>query len=577
MQKDKAKRFYVLLWTSVVLALGGVVGAKPAYHWYAHRRAIEIVNDIYKQDLPRGDWASVSRKLRLATSFSFRAPEVLRLTAQVLSAADKIEALQYYARLVETGTATLEDRLEYARQALHFNRPDVSRTLARDILAQSPVNVDALLIGTEALTRLGLTQDASRLAEATLQTHPTNEEAILRLGVLRSLDSDEKLRQAGRKLLWGLAIGQGPFRTKAVEHLATETTLTRAELIVLAKAMEYQTNRNLTQDLVFYDLRHRLAPESERGPIAALVVQRLGEKATPTERIMAADWLLNHGASLRVSEVLTESMSRQSSLAAERWIQAKANLDNWAEVNDLVEDFTIAIPPAIRHCFRAVIQNRSGNTNAVISHLTQAVTALNTLNASKDEAAQNDPSQILVVAKFAEQLRQPKLAAAAYDKLLPYPTHAAQAAREIFRTLALSDDVQQVLVTLRRLREFQPTNLEIADALSWGELLTRQRVPENAALCLERLAKYPNSDRFRITAALGHIRQNNPDAAIALLEARYPDRTDMPGRARLLYVAALGNAGQRQPAERLAATLDLQKFKSEELEMIRPWREELNR
>ena len=127
--------------------------------------------------------------------------------------------------------------------------------------------------------------------------------------------------------------------------------------------------------------------------------------------------------------------------------------------------------------------------------------------------------------------------------------------------------------TLRRLRQFQPNSLELADLISWFELVTRQRIAVNAAAAKERVNKEPQSDRFRLTLALAELRQDNPEAALALLEGKNLDRTNAPPRARLLYVAALGAAGQRQTAQRLAQVLDLTPFKPEEIELIRPWRE----
>ena len=568
MQQDRSKLFYWLLWTSFALGLGGIVAAKPTYRWYRHRHALQLVAEANNTDIPKRDWDAVGRKLRLVLGFDSEAPEVLRLAARFLTVGEREESLQYYGKLVATGTATAADKIDFARAALRHDRADITRAQVREVLSQDPLNLQASLLGIEALERLRLVQEATRLAEATLQAHPTSDEATLRLGLLKSAESDEPRRQEGRQLLWGLAIGNGPSGGRAVERLASETTLSRPEMTILVKSMEMATNRSLPQDLMLYDLRFRLAPEPEQGAIRSLVIQRLGNQPTVMERVAVADWLLSHGAHERVREVLDESLTRQSGIATERWLQALAVGGKWTEVNTLVEDGTVAIPVALRHCYRALLQHREGNTNAVVSHLTQAVNALR----EKDE-----PGPVYVVARYAEQLQQPRLAAAAYDRLLPYPNHASRASQEILRILSRSDDVQQVLVTLRRLLEFQPGNLDIADSLSWGELLTRQRVTENAIANQERRAKNPKSDRFRLTAVLALLRQNNPEAALALLESRYTDKSTMPPRARLLHIAALGSSGQRQAAQNLAATLDLTSFKSEEIELIRPWREEPNR
>jgi len=322
----------------------------------------------------------------------------------------------------------------------------------------------------------------------------------------------------------------------------------------------------LTQNLILYDLRHRLAQPDQRSGYESLVVQLLGSSPSPAERIQVADWLLMHGAPQRVTEVLDEELCRHNMGAAQRWIQARANSGQWQEVAELVEDSSLAISPEIRHCYRAMLSTRAGDTNAAATHLTLALSSL-----------KNNINQIYVVADYAEKLQQPRVAAAAYDKLLPYPLHAARAAREILRLLRPSDDVHHLLTTLRRLREFQPESNDIGDSISWWELVTGQRVEENAKAAADRLAKNPTVDRFRLTKALAYLRQNNPDSALGLLEGRYVGGTNMTTRARLLYVAALGASGQRQTAQRIAATLNVASLKPEEVALVRPWREDANR
>ena len=562
MLKYRPLRFHFVLWTLALLALAGAVSAKPLYRRYKHRKALALVAEVNTRDFPAQDWNSVGKKLRLANAYDPREPEVLRLAARFLAIAGKMDTLTFYSLLVESGSATVTARLDYARQALIHNRPDVARLQARQVMTETPTNLQALLLGIEALERLGWTREALALATAAMRAHPTSDLVQLRLGLLQMAEVDETTRETGKRLLWGLAMSRGPVNARAVQRLALETNLQRIELLILAKSLESVTNRTLAQDMAWYDLRYRLADEAERSPLVSLMIQRLGSQPSTLERIQAADWLLTHNAPTRVPEVLDESLSRMVPAVAQRWIQAKANAGGWDEVSILIEDATLAIEPELRHCYRALIQYRNGNTNAVAGYLQQAVGAL-----------RDNPEKILMVASYAEKLRQPKLAAAAYEKLLSFPFHAARAAQEILRLLGPSDDVQNLLSTLRRLQQFQPDNADIADMITWYELVIRRRVAEQAAAAQERFKKNPENDRFRLTAALAQLRQNNPDAALSLLESRYANPTNLPPRARLLYTAAVGGTGQRQNAERLADLINPAQFKPEEFELIRPWRE----
>lgn len=562
MYKDRPFRFYLLLWALVILSVVAGLTAKPLYRRYKKHKALEIVAEINAKDFPAQDWDSVGRKIRLAHGYAPNEPEVLRVSARYLAIAGQPDSLQYYAMLIETGKATVGDRIDYARQSLRHNRPDIGRAQIRQVMVESPLNHEGLMVGIEILDRLGLTRDALQLAEAAFQSHPTSDEANFRLGWLQMRSGRKDLRERGRKLLWSLALAQGPFKGRAIERLTAERDMERAEILVLTKSLEAIPQRTLTDDFLWYDLRHRLASDDEKNGIVSLVIQRLGHQAAASERIQAADWLLTHGAPTRVTEVLDESLIRQNGAAAQRWIQARANAGNWAEVGGLIEDTSLTLSPNLRHCYRALMEFREGNTNAVISHLNDALTTL-----------KDNPTEVMIVANYAERLRQPKLAAAAFEKLLANPLHAARAAQEMLRLLSPSDDVQHLLTTLRRLHQFQPDNEDVADTISWYELMTGQRVPQNAVATQERMSRHPKSDRFRLTAALAHLKQHNPDAALNLLEGQSLDQTNAPARGRLLYVAAVGATGQRQTAERLAQDLNPATYKPEEFELVRPWRE----
>ena len=568
MFKDRSISIPVLLLSGLALLVGTALiakpewVAKPAYRLYKTRRALQLVTVAREKYFPARDWASVDRNLRLANAFAPTEPEVLRLSARFLAVGNREATLQYYSMLMNTGAATITDRLEYARQGLLHDRPDITRLQVREILLVAPRHRDALLAGIEALERLGLADDALRLAQTTFQAYPSDDEAALHVGLLQMARPDPIARAAGHRLLWGLAISRGAMKTRAIERLAQDTTLPRSELDALAHALAAMPSRTLAQDLSWFDLRVRLAPPGERSALATLAVQRLGAEPSLQDRLQVADWLLAHQLPERVGEAISEELSRQSAVVAQRWLQAKANAGKWDEVVALIDDNTMSIAPELRHCYRALVEFRAGNTNAVARHLKLAIAVLKTI-----------PDHVAVVSGYAEKLGQPKLAAQAQEKLLSDPIHVHRAAREIIRLLGTSDDVQELLTTLRRLRQFQPNSLELADLISWFELVTRQRIGVNAAAAKERVNKEPQSDRFRLTLALAELRQDNPEAALALLEGKNLDRTNAPPRARLLYVAALGAAGQRQTAQRLAQVLDLTPFKPEEIELIRPWRE----
>jgi len=560
--KDRSISVPLLVCVLAGLVVGGVMSARPAYNSYKRWRALKLVAQARTQYLPARNWSAMDHTLRLANGFAPTEPEVLRICAEYLALGNNENALIYYGNLVESGHATAADRWGYARQALLHNRPDIARQQSGVILKLVPLERDALLLGIEALLKLGVAEDAYQLAEIGYQAHPSDDELALQFGVLQVNRTDPSQQAAGRRILWGLAMSQAPQRHRAIERLAQNPTLSRTELTLLARILEQVPTRTLTQELTWLGLRHRLAAESERAELNSACVRLVSKASEIGERVQLADWLLGHGAPDRVPEVITVEQCQQNANAAQRWLQGKADEGKWSEVASFIDDPTFSIAPPLRSCFRAQVSYRQGDTNATIAYLKQAVSQVG-----------HDPNHLSVIAGYAERLGHPKIAAEALERLLSNPLQADRAAQDIVRLLTPSDDVQDLLATLRRMQQFRPKDQGVADLICWFELLLRQRIGPNADAARERFQKAPNNHRFRLTLALAELRLDNPDAALAHLEQQPIDPTNSPVRVRLLYAAALGSAGQRILAQQVAKNLDVTRLKPEEVDLIRPWRE----
>ena len=85
--------------------------------------------------------------------------------------------------------------------------------------------------------------------------------------------------------------------------------------------------------------------------------------------------------------------------------------------------------------------------------------------------------------------------------------------------------------------------------------------------------KYPGEPKYAATLALGWLRRSAPQKAFETLESRHLLEETAPIRARLVHSAALGAAGRRDPARRVARLIDTQGLRAEERLLIQEWME----
>jgi Flp pilus assembly protein TadD len=214
----------------------------------------------------------------------------------------------------------------------------------------------------------------------------------------------------------------------------------------------------------------------------------------------------------------------------------------------------------LRDVYRALVASRLGTEQEVTAHL-----------ASAASGTRNDPSLAGVVAGYAEAFDQPAIAAEALQNLMADPGRIARTGPKVLRLLNRVDDTQPLLQALERLVQVNPGDAKLRNERAWWLLITGQRIEESRAVAEELLKDSPSDLRYLATLSLAHLRVGNADRAIQVIELPFLGSTNPPSRARMAYAAALGNAGQREAARRVARPLSSQKLRTAERILITNW------
>ncbi len=505
-----------------------------------------------------GNWDGVSRQVRLALSLAPTDPEVLRTVATVCSRVGNPAALQYWQALHETGTATSEDQLEYARSLLALDHPADARPILARLLTENPRHSEALELSIQTFVLEKRFADALVAARTLADLYPGDDRAQASLGQMLLAQPDKDNQARGETVLWSLALRTNSYRLQSIAALASRPGISTNQLRLLAYNIPEVAG--LPGCLLRLDIERRLNPDPDPQAFAAQALAC--RPATPSidEDIQLADWLYRYGLNQNALDLLPESVCRTNGPALQRRLQGFANTGQWGEVTRCVEDKELPIDPVLRSVYRAVIAHRNGSEEGVAVHLNTAA-----------NAAGIDPAQARLVAGYAEALNQPRIAAETLQRILSNPSYAAATGPQIFRLLSRVDDVGPLLEAIERMLQFDSKNPFLLNDRAWWRLVTGQRIAESRQQILTLLETDPSSPRLVASLALSHLRDDNADQALALTEPIMLASTNPPTRLRLVYCAALGKAGQREAARRVGRALNPARLRSAERLLVADW------
>ena len=542
---------------AVVLALGlaAFMGAKPAWRYVRTQRAM---GTLAKAEVLAGEkkWTEVAPLLRSSLALAPGNLRGIRLAARYYTAIHSTQALQFMALVVGSGTATYEERKEYAALAVEMVRPDIARPMLDQLVKEKP--------GDEALYRLsiklgrrlrmpGLQEEA---AERWLRLAPENTEAQYELGLLRWKSTNINQQSVGKRLLWGIAFDSNRFTTPAVAVLAGNTNLTRTEADLLWRRLDVLALTNRFEDA---ELRFRLRP-AERAQVVERLVGAVKSDTSDQEVAATVRWLADHHAVEQILPLLTPERIGRAPILGLAHIQALIEIGRMDEIKTALEAMPTNTPAHLAHCLRASEAFVEGHPDKVVLHLEQAAAA-----------AGNKPADHILIARFAETFKQPRIALARWRFVADKTGGGLESAFQIVRLARLADDLPAAQPALTALRSQMATDASAALAAGYVEGLVGKFHRELLPQLREIVAT--NSPMPFASAVLGLAEWKTGDATAALrsMESSEVDWSSAEPRFQAIYAAVLGAAGQREAARLVAHRVKADGLAREERALIEPW------
>ena len=549
--RKRRGKWWILLIASV---LAVIVAGTIAYRWFKGQRAERFA--AAGEALVAADkWNDAAVQYRVALQLDPSNYHGLSGAARLASKAERPEALELWQKVLALPQCTIRDREDYAELLIKTNRLNLAEKVIDPLLKDNP-DTKALQLAARYSRKIGDNVKASEYLRVASKRTPDDDAPRFQLAEVLAQSTDAADQAEARKILWELAARPNVYKKAAVEALAAAPELTTDERKRLLQELTALTPKTAKDDLLAADMRIQLQSDE-----AARVYREKVERwrnGRSQELLDLARWLNAHQQpELVLSTFPIERTLEDNQLLLAR-LDALATLQRWNDIDGALDRTDVTLDPSVIESFRArTALERNANLDAEV-HWNHAISL-----------AASDPYKLRFVANFAEQSRATAAALKAYEQLARFPEHADFAYRGTQRVSQRSGDTAAQRAATSKISARAPEDPNAADQLAYLNLLLGEDVDQNFAVAKKLAEQYPSRLSYRVTTALGYLRQHDPASAMAQFKG--PVSIDWKRTLpawRAVYAAALLASDRNDEARDIIATIPRDRLNPQERELI---------
>ena len=541
------------IWALVILVVLGGSGLL-GYRWLKIHRANKFAaagNSL----LQAKKLNEAAMRYRVALQLDPSNYQALSGAARLASEADRPEAIELWQKVMELRKATPQDRQDYADLLIKNNRLGLAEKILGPMLKGNP-DTRTLRLASRYSAKIGENAKAMEFMRIASKRAPDDDATRFQLADLLAQSKDPAEQAEARKILWDLAGKSNSYKQVAIEALAAAPQLSGDEQKRLVQELANLDPKTVKDDFLAADLRLQLHPDE-----AAHIFQEMVDRwrgGSTEELIQLARWLnIHQQPELVLSSYPVERAFEDNQLLLTR-LDAMAILQRWNDIDEILGQSEVTLDPSVIESFHArTAQERNATLDAEM-HWNHAISL-----------AASDPFKLRFVANFAEQSHATAVAMKAYEQLARFPEQADLAYRGLQRVSLKSGDIAAQRSAMAKISARTPDDPNAADQVVYLDLLLGENIDKNLATAKKLAEQYPNRLSYRVTVALGYLRQQNAAAALAQFDAPVPIdwRQTLPAW-RAVYAASLLRTDKTEEAKKIIASIPRDQLNAQERALI---------
>lgn len=483
-------------------------------------------------------------------------PDVRRTYAKVLLTAGKAEGMSVLRTMAEDGSANTQDRLDLTDAALRFGDVPLAEREAFQVLQSGERKPEALL----RVARVRLAQqrpaDAIQALREALETGESGDASILLARLQFAVNTPESTAEA-LDLLRPLAKQQDDTGLQALLTLVASPSLQSSEGAGWVEALRTHPKATDEQKLASSSAEIQLDPRR----YAEIVKRTVAEYRSGTieQRAQLARWLNQNREYDSVLDVITaEEATGRSDLFLIR-LDAMAGRGDWQEIAELLRGDGIPLQVPVVLLYRGRAAREIGKPEESATFYRRAVI----------EAAPT-PDVMWYVINYLQRVGEDQVLEQELERLAENPASARQAFQALVPIVQKRQDAEELYQLYDRMLKQLPAEPAVQNDHRYFAALTGRRADVSGAR--ELVDQQPRMLAYRITLALTHLKNGQPEAAMKVFDGITLDPMQIQPYQRAVLAAVLGANAREEEARQLARSVPGDIVTTQEFELIKRFR-----
>jgi tetratricopeptide (TPR) repeat protein len=542
----------------VLLMLIGMASL-PAYRALKRWRADQLMSEAEKS-VERGSLVEAYQSARSAHGLDPNNLRALRMLAEMYEGTGAREALAYRRSVAESAGATGQDRAAYLRVLIRAGRLDLADEFVRKMGVTGRADPVVAALIADLLRMRGQPEEARAVedlaAASSVLGEKTTAELIQARGRLESPDPAE--RAQARTTLLRIGASKVPEARDALRILAAAPDRTEKETREIIRLLEANPLNPAADFFLAKTLTLELRPDW-RGAVLE-EARKLWSGGTEEQRTALAEFLMRHGDAQGVLDLPVTRRGRAFLLR----LDALARLGRWPTIREelvLASAEKNALDPFFIEVFQARVAQEMREISMADVRWKQAMSK-----------AAGNPQKLEFLANFAEKSGNLPMAAEAYRSMVKFPAAAVPGYLGLIRVAEKRADMRQLRDVIGELSRQLPEDPAPKNDLAYLNLLFNERIDDSLQISRDLVSALPDRAAYRTTLALAYLRKNESQKALAAYEETKIDwSAALPGW-QAVRAAVLAANGREEEARRLAASINWDRLKPQERDLVRTLR-----
>jgi hypothetical protein len=540
----------------LILAILAALAAPPIYRrikvWRAHQ-----FMDQCEAIAKTGKFPKAMALLRQALLLAPADEKLFRRVRLFNAGIGDPLSLNVLLNLMVEGQASLDEILVIAEQSLVQRKTAITKEALQKLSAHPSARRSIIEMRLTAME--GNPQAAVDLARASLKNFPPDEGEQILIAtadlVLRTNPeiSQEILSPISKK---STANGLAALRMLAHQQL-TVTGKNSIESSALAKGLTSHP-LHINNDLLLAAEVEILNNPSTKPTLLNELTSRFST-LKEEDQFNFVRWLTRR----QYHQEAIDFVGRDRALANPEWLflylDAMAGLDRWNDIFSLLDaNSVVGLSDGIRLLFLARASEKCGDQPKANQSWREMQAALQ----------YEKPEVVSFVAAYTQRIGEHAEARKAYNILAQRRESALEGYLGIIRCTPKNAPAAELIPVYNELLEVFPNLQEARSDLAYLQLLTDQNITDASFFANESLKRSPNSLAAMSVYALAQLKNGTPDLADEIYTGKPIAWSTAPDNWKNIRAAVLYAAGKKTEADEIAALIDKNQLRPEELALL---------